>query len=363
MYDYLIVGSGLSGSVFAYLAKKDNKKVLVIDKREHIGGNIYTERKDNIDIHKYGAHIFHTDDEDIWNFINTFGEFNNFINEPLAIYKNKIYNLPFNMYTFYQLWGTITPSSARMKIEEQRKLANIKEINNLEDQALSLVGIDVFNTLIKGYTEKQWGRDCKDLPSFIIKRLPLRFTYNNNYFDDKYQGIPLDGYTSIINRMLEGIEVRLNTNFFDHKELVNDTKKIVFSGEIDKYYDYKLGHLEYRTLEFEIEKLLCESYQGNAVINYTERNIPFTRIIEHKFFNNLKSNVTYITREYPKKYVEGDEPFYPINDAKNLNLYKQYEELAKKDNKTIFIGRLGQYKYFDMDDVIKNTIEIYNNNR
>ena len=363
MYDYLIVGCGLSGAVFAHLAKKDNKKVLIIDKRKVIAGNIYTETKNNIDIHKYGAHIFHTSNKDVWNFITSFGEFNSFINEPIANYKGKLYHLPFNMNTFNALWGVVTPKEALEKIEQERKKANIKEINNLEDQALSLVGKDIYTKLIKGYTEKQWGRDCKDLPSFIIKRLPLRFTYNNNYFDDMYQGIPIDGYTKIVENMIKGIDIRLGVDFLKDESLKYIAKKIVFTGEIDKFYSYQLGKLEYRTLKFETEKLDMESYQGNAVINYTEREIPYTRIIEHKFFNLRDSKVTYITKEYPKNFSSGDEPFYPINDERNTNLYNKYLELSKKDNNIIFAGRLGQYKYFDMDDVILNTFELYNKNK
>ena len=363
MYDYLIVGCGLSGAVFAHLAKKDNKKVLIIDKRKVIAGNIYTETKNNIDIHKYGAHIFHTSNKDVWNFITSFGEFNSFINEPIANYKGKLYHLPFNMNTFNALWGVVTPKEAKEKIEIERQKANIKEIKNLEDQALSLVGKDIYTKLIKGYTEKQWGRDCKDLPSFIIKRLPLRFTYNNNYFDDLYQGIPIDGYTKIVENMIKGIDIRLGVDFLKDESLKDIAKKIVFTGEIDKFYSYQLGKLEYRTLKFETEKLDMESYQGNAVINYTEREIPYTRIIEHKFFNLRDSKVTYITKEYPKNFSSGDEPFYPINDERNTNLYNKYLELSKKDNNIIFAGRLGQYKYFDMDDVILNTFELYNKNK
>ena len=363
MYDYLIVGCGLSGAVFAHLAKKDNKKVLIIDKRKVIAGNIYTETKNNIDIHKYGAHIFHTSNKDVWNFITSFGEFNSFINEPIANYKGKLYHLPFNMNTFNALWGVVTPKEAKEKIEIERQKANIKEIKNLEDQALSLVGKDIYTKLIKGYTEKQWGRDCKDLPSFIIKRLPLRFTYNNNYFDDMYQGIPIDGYTKIVENIIKGIDIRLGVDFLKDESLKDIAKKIVFTGEIDKFYSYQLGKLEYRTLKFETEKLDMESYQGNAVINYTEREIPYTRIIEHKFFNLRDSKVTYITKEYPKNFTSGDEPFYPINDERNTNLYNKYLELSKKDNNIIFAGRLGQYKYFDMDDVILNTFELYNKNK
>ena len=363
MYDYLIIGCGLSGAVFAHLAKKDNKKVLIIDKRKVIAGNIYTETKNNIDIHKYGAHIFHTSNKDVWNFITSFGEFNSFINEPIANYKGKLYHLPFNMNTFNALWGVVTPKEAKEKIESERQKANIKEIKNLEDQALSLVGKDIYTKLIKGYTEKQWGRACKDLPSFIIKRLPLRFTYNNNYFDDLYQGIPIDGYTKIIENMIKGIDIRLGVDFFKDESLKDIAKKIVFTGEIDKFYSYQLGKLEYRTLKFETEKLDMESFQGNAVINYTEREIPYTRIIEHKFFNLRDSKVTYITKEYPKNYNSGDEPFYPINDERNTNLYNKYLELSKKDSNIIFAGRLGQYKYFDMDDVILNTFELYNRNK
>ena len=363
MYDYLVVGAGLAGATFARLAKNDKKKVLVIEKRKEIAGNIYTETKNNIDIHKYGAHIFHTSDKEVWQFITSFGEFNSFINEPIANYKGKIYHLPFNMNTFNALWGVITPQEAMEKIELERKKAGIKDIKNLEDQALSLVGKDIYTKLIKGYTEKQWGRDCKELPSFIIKRLPLRFTYNNNYFNDLYQGIPINGYTSLIKEMLEGIEVKTNTDFYFDKSLFKVAKKIFFTGEIDRFYNYNLGKLEYRSLKFETQKLDVVSFQGNAVVNYTERDIPYTRIIEHKFFNLRDSNVTYITKEYPKKYSNKDEPFYPINDEKNTTLFNKYLEQSKQNKNIIFGGRLGQYKYFDMDDVIRNTFDLYKNNK
>lgn len=360
MYDYLIVGAGLFGATFANLATKAGYKVLVIDKKPVIAGAIYTERKDNIDIHVYGPHIFHTDDKEIWDYFSSFGEMNNFINAPLAFFKGKLYHMPFNMNTFNALWGVTTPLEAKKKIDQQVKAADIKEVKNLEDQALSLVGSDVFNTLIKGYTEKQWGRACKDLPSSIIKRLPLRFTYNNNYFNDPYQGIPVDGYTAIIEKMLEGIEVKLNIDFLDNKdELEKQANKIIYTGEIDRFYDYCFGHLSYRTLRFETDRLEEENHQGNAVINYTEREVPYTRVIEHKFFNYRESPVTYVTREYPKEFKPGDDPFYPINNKENLDLYAKYQEKALADKKLIFAGRLGQYKYFDMDDTIKAAKDLF----
>ncbi len=367
MYDYLIVGSGLFGSIFAYEANKKGKKCLVIDKRNHVGGNIYTENVDGINVHKYGAHIFHTSNKEVWNYINQFAEFNRYTNSPVARYKDELYNLPFNMNTFSKLWNVKTPEEAKEKIEEEKKEFKEKldgrEPANLEEQAISLIGKTIYEKLVKGYTEKQWGKRATELPSFIIKRLPVRFIYDNNYFNDTYQGIPMNGYTKIIDKMLEGIEVRLNCDFFDNREqLENIANKIIFTGPIDKYYDYKFGELEYRSLRFETEILDMKNYQGNAVVNYTEYEVPYTRIIEHKHFEYGPSlgkiaegnalNKTIITREYPDKWVQGKEPYYTMNDEKNTSLYNKYRELADKDTKVIFGGRLGQYKYFDMDKVI-----------
>ena len=357
-YDYLIVGAGLYGSIFAYEMNKKGKKCLVIDKRNHIGGNIYTEETEGINVHKYGAHIFHTSNKEIWEYINQFCEFNNYINSPIANYKGEIYNLPFNMNTFNILWGVKTPKEAQIKIEEQKREVGIVEPKNLEEQAISLIGKDIYEKLIKGYTEKQWGRDAKELPSFIIKRLPVRFTYDNNYFNDRYQGIPIGGYTKIIEKMLEGIEVRLNSNFFDKREeYENIADKIVFTGMIDEYYNYCFGKLEYRSLRFETEVLDEENYQGNAVVNYTEGEIPYTRIIEHKHFEYGKQEKTVITREYPSEWKEGDEPYYPVNSERNNELYLKYKELADKEEKVIFGGRLGEYKYYDMDKVIEKVLK------
>lgn len=362
MYDYLIVGAGLFGSVFAYEANKRGKSCLVIDKRDHIAGNIYTEDVDGINVHKYGAHIFHTSNKVVWDYVNQFAEFNNYINSPIAIYKDELYNLPFNMNTFSKLWGIRTPSEAKERIQSQIKELNIVEPRNLEEQALSLVGTDVYEKLIKGYTEKQWGRSCKDLPSFIIKRLPLRFTYDNNYFNDPYQGIPKGGYTSIIEKMLEGIEVRIGTDYFDLiKEQPNIAEKIVFTGMIDEFFKYQLGELQYRSLRFESEVLEEENYQGNAVVNYTDIEVPYTRIIEHKHFEFGKQPSTVITREYSCEWTKGSEPYYPINDNKNGSLYEKYRELAEKENNVIFGGRLGQYRYYDMDKVIESALEIVEN--
>lgn len=357
-YDYLVVGAGLYGSIFAYEMNKKGKKCLVIDKRNHIGGNIYTEEKERINVHKYGAHIFHTSNKEVWEYINQFCEFNNYINSPIANYKGEIYNLPFNMNTFNKLWGVRTPKEAQEKIEEQKKEFGIVEPKNLEEQAISLIGKDIYEKLIKGYTEKQWGRDAKELPSFIIKRLPVRFTYDNNYFNDRYQGIPIGGYTKIIEKMLVRIEVRLNSNFFDKREeYENIADKIVFTGMIDEYYNYCFGKLEYRSLRFETEVLAEENYQGNAVVNYTEREIPYTRIIEHKHFEYGQQEKTVITREYPSEWKEGDEPYYPVNNERNNELYLKYKKLADKEEKVIFGGRLGEYKYYDMDKVIGKVLE------
>ena len=362
-YDYLIVGAGLYGSIFAYEMNKKGKKCLVIDKRNHIGGNIYTEEIEGINVHKYGAHIFHTSNKEVWEYINQFCEFNNYINSPIANYKGEIYNLPFNMNTFNKLWGVRTPKEAQEKIEEQKKAYGIIEPKNLEEQAISLIGKDIYEKLIKGYTEKQWGRDAKELPSFIIKRLPVRFTYDNNYFNDRYQGIPIGGYTKIIEKMLEGIEVRLNSNFFDKREEYEKiADKIVFTGMIDEYYNYCFGKLEYRSLRFETEVLNEENYQGNAVVNYTEREIPYTRIIEHKHFEYGQQEKTVITREYPSEWKEGDEPYYPVNNERNNELYLKYKELAAKEENVIFGGRLGEYKYYDMDKIIGRILGELNKN-
>ncbi len=352
-YDYLVVGSGLFGSVFAYEAAKRGKKCLVIDKRSHIGGNVYTEKIEEINVHKYGAHIFHTSNEEIWNYINQFAEFNRYTNSPVAIYKNELYNMPFNMNTFNKLWGVKTPQEAKAKIEAEKLEAGIVEPKNLEEQAISLVGKTIYEKLVKGYTEKQWGKKATELPSFIIKRLPVRFIYDNNYFNDKYQGIPVGGYTAIIQKMLEGIEVKLNCNFFEHREeLEQIAEKIIFTGAIDEFYNYQYGELEYRSLRFETEVINEENYQGNAVVNYTEYEIPYTRIIEHKHFEYATSPKTVITKEYPDTWVKGKETYYPINDEKNNALYEKYTSLAKENPNIIFGGRLGQYKYYDMDKVI-----------
>lgn len=358
-YDYLIVGTGLSGAVFAHEATKKGKKCLVIDKRNHIGGNIYTENIEGINVHKYGAHIFHTNNKKIWEYINQFAEFNNFVNSPIAVYKDELYNLPFNMNTFNKMWNITSPDEAKEIIESQVKGSKIICPKNLEEQAISLVGIDVYEKLIKGYTEKQWGRECKDLPTFIIKRLPVRFTYNNNYFNDRYQGIPVGGYTQIIKKMLEGSDVLLNTDYFEFiKKNSNVSAKIIYTGEIDRFYNYKFGKLEYRSLRFETEIVDKDNYQGNAVVNYTQREVPFTRIIEHKHFEFGDQPKTVITREYPVKYSDKNEPYYPVNDLNNTSLYEKYKSLAKKEKNVIFCGRLGEYKYFDMDKIIENTLKL-----
>ena len=358
-YDYLIVGSGLFGTTFAYEANKRGKKCLVIDKRNHIGGNIYTENIEGINVHRYGAHIFHTSNKEVWQYINQFTEFNRYTNSPVARYKNELYNMPFNMNTFNKLWGVVTPKEAINKIDEEIKEANIQNPQNLEEQAISLVGKTIYEKLVKGYTEKQWGQKAAELPSFIIKRLPVRFTYDNNYFNDIYQGIPIGGYTKIIEKMLDGIEVKLNTDFFDNREYLEGiADKIVFTGIIDKFYNYKFGELEYRNLRFETETLEEQNYQGNAVVNYTEYKVPYTRIIEHKHFEfDTTSPKTIITREYPDTWTREKEPYYPINNDKNNQLYKKYENYAKNDKKVIFGGRLGQYKYYDMDKVIAEALK------
>lgn len=362
-YDYLIVGAGLFGAVFAHEAHKAGKKVLVIDKRPQIAGNIYTEEVDGINVHKYGAHIFHTSNKKVWDYVQQFAEFNRYTNSPVARYKDELYNLPFNMNTFSKMWGVKTPAEAKAKIEEQKKEAGITEPKNLEEQGISLVGRDIYEKLVKGYTEKQWGRRATELPSFIIKRLPVRFVYDNNYFNDLYQGIPVGGYTKLVANLLEGVEVRLNTDFFANKEELQDlAEKVVFTGMIDEYFDYCFGELEYRSLRFETEELNEENYQGNAVVNYTEYEVPYTRIIEHKHFefgcqNGNSNPKTVITREYPATWKKGDEPYYPMNDEKNNALFAKYKELADGQDKVIFGGRLGMYKYFDMHQVIEVALE------
>lgn len=357
-YDYLIVGAGLFGAVFAYEATKKGKKCLVIDKRDHIAGNIYTKETANINVHQYGAHIFHTSDRKIWDYVNSFADFNNYINSPVAVYKDELYNLPFNMNTFSKMWNIKTPSEAKAIIKKQIEELNITEPQNLEEQALSLVGTDVYEKLIKGYTEKQWGRDCKELPAFIIKRLPLRFTYDNNYFNDRYQGIPIGGYTKIVEKMLEGSDVLLDTDYFEYiKDNEGIADKVLFTGMIDEYYDFCYGHLEYRTVRFETEVLDCDNYQGNAVVNYTDREVPYTRIIEHKHFEFGKQEKTIISREYSTEWEPGMEPYYPVNNERNNELFEKYKALADKEEKVIFGGRLGNYKYYDMDKVIIAALE------
>ena len=357
-YDYLIVGSGLFGSVFAYEANKRGKKCLVIDRRSHIGGNIYTEKIEDINVHKYGAHIFHTSDKTVWEYMNRFAEFNNYINSPVAVYKDELYNLPFNMNTFSKMWGIRTPAQAKEIIEKQIADLHITEPKNLEEQALSLAGRDVYEKLVKGYTEKQWGRSCTELPAFIIKRLPLRFTYDNNYFNDRYQGIPMGGYTAVIEKMLEGIEVRTDTDYFEFRKANPDAaEKTVFTGMIDEYFDYCYGPLQYRSVRFETEVLDCDNYQGNAVVNYTEREVPYTRIIEHKHFEFGKQPKTVISREYSSKWKQGMEPYYPVNNDENNALYEKYRRLAEQEGNVIFGGRLGHYKYYDMDKVVAAALE------
>lgn len=360
MYDYLIVGSGLFGAVFAHEAAEKGKKVLVIERRNHVGGNIYCEEKDGINIHKYGAHIFHTSYKDVWDYVNKFVEFNNYVNSPVAYYKGELYNLPFNMNTFSQLWGIVTPAEAAAKIAAQRTAIK-GEPQNLEEQAISLVGTDIYTKLIKGYTEKQWGRSCKELPAFIIKRLPVRYTFDNNYFNDRYQGMPVGGYNKLINALLEGVEVHTNVDYNKSRsEYENIAEKVVYTGPIDAYYNYKLGQLEYRGLKFETECLEEVNHQGVAVMNYTEREVPYTRIIEHKHFEFGTQPVTYVTKEYPADWQPGEEAYYPVNDNRNQSLYQKYVKLAEKENMVIFGGRLAEYKYYDMDDVIKSAIECVN---
>ncbi|WP_317304389.1 UDP-galactopyranose mutase [Allisonella histaminiformans] len=364
-YDYLIVGAGLFGAVFAHEAVKAGKTVLVVDKRPHIAGNVYTEDVEDIHVHKYGAHIFHTNNRTVWNYVNQFAEFNRFTNSPVANYHGELYSLPFNMYTFNQMWGVVTPEEAAAKIEEQRKAAGITNPQNLEEQAISLVGTDIYEKLIKGYTEKQWGRPCTELPAFIIKRLPVRLTFDNNYFNALYQGIPVGGYTNMVANMLKGIEVKLNCDYLESKEELDKlADKVVYTGPIDAYFNYDLGPLEYRSVRFETEVLDKPNFQGNAAVNYTDRATPWTRIIEHKWFefgkdangNDLPKTV--ISREYSSEWKVGDEPYYPVNDKKNGELYKKYKALADKESKVIFGGRLGEYKYYDMDVVIDRALKL-----
>ncbi len=358
-YDYLIVGAGLFGAVFAYEAKKAGKKVFVVEQRSHIGGNIYTEEIQGIQVHKYGAHIFHTNNTEIWNYVNQFAEFNRFTNSPVANYKGELYSLPFNMWTFNKMWGCLTPEEAKAKIEKQRIEAGITKPQNLEEQAISLVGKDIYEKLVKGYTEKQWGRPCDQLPSFIIKRLPVRFTFDNNYFNARYQGIPIGGYTKMIQNMLEGIEVRLNVNYLEEKETLDSlAEKVIYTGPIDEYFQYRLGALEYRSVRFETEILDVPNYQGNAVVNYTDSETPWTRIIEHKWFDFGEQEKTVISREYSSEWQTGGEPYYPINNEKNEELYQEYKALALSETKALFGGRLGEYKYYDMDQVIEKALAL-----
>lgn len=362
-YDYLVVGSGLFGAVFAQKAKESGKTILVIDKRGNVGGNVYTEKIEGINVHKYGAHIFHTNDEKVWNYVNRFVKFNRFTNSPIANYRGEIYSLPFNMYTFNKMWGAVTPEEAAKIIERQKKEANIVDPQNLEEQAISLVGTDIYRKLIKGYTEKQWGRDCKDLPAFIIKRLPVRFTYDNNYFNALFQGIPVGGYTKLIERLLSGIEVKLNTDYLADKERWDGmAEKVVYTGAIDAFFGYRLGHLEYRSVRFETETLNMPNFQGNAAVNYTDKETPWTRIIEHKWFefgkdeNGIDLPKTVISKEFSSEWKPGDEPYYPINDDKNNALYLKYKELADNEKNVYFGGRLGEYKYYDMDKTVASAL-------
>lgn len=371
-YDYLIVGAGLYGSTFAYLATKQGKRCLVIDKREHVGGNLYCENVEGINVHKYGAHIFHTSNKKVWDFVNSIVEFNRYTNSPVANYKGRMYNLPFNMNTFYQMWGVRTPEEAQAKIEEQRREAmeamrreGVSEPRNLEEQALTLIGRDIYERLIKGYTEKQWGRSCKDLPAFIIRRLPVRLVYDNNYFNDKYQGIPIGGYNKLIDRMLEGADVRTGIDFFDDRELWEaKAEKVVFTGKIDEYFGYRYGMLEYRTVSFEQETLDMANYQGNAVVNYTDREVPYTRVIEHKHFEMFGQEVydnpkTVVSREFSTEWKPGMEPYYPVNDERNNSLAEQYRALAAQEKNVIFGGRLAEYKYYDMAPIVERVMDLW----
>lgn len=357
-YDFLVVGAGLFGSVFAREAADRGYSVLVVDKRNHIGGNIYTQPVEGIHVHVYGAHIFHTNEKYIWDYVNRFAEFNRFTNSPVANYKGELYSLPFNMYTFNRMWGVTTPDEARRTVEAQREAAGIREPKNLEEQAISLVGTDIYQKLVKGYTEKQWGRDCRDLPAFIIRRLPVRFTFDNNYFNAKYQGIPMGGYTGLVEKLLEGIEVRLNVDYLENRqELDALAKKTVYTGPIDAFYGFSQGPLEYRSVRFETEVLDTPNFQGNAVVNYTDRETPWTRIIEHKWFDPADQEKTVISREYSSEWKPGDEPYYPVNDEKNSTLYQKYQALADREDRVIFGGRLAQYRYYDMDAVIAAALE------
>lgn len=364
-YDYLVVGAGLYGAVFAYEAKKAGKSVLVIDKRDNIAGNVYTEKIEGIHVHKYGAHIFHTNNKKVWEYVNQFAEFNRFTNSPVANYHGELYSLPFNMYTFNKMWGVVTPEEAAAKIEEQKKEAGITNPENLEEQAISLVGKDIFEKLIKGYTEKQWGRSCRELPAFIIKRLPVRLTYDNNYFNALYQGIPIGGYTKMVDNMLKGIEVRLGEDYLQQKDEYDSiADRVIYTGAIDAYFNFAIGHLEYRSVRFDTEVLDKPNYQGNAAVNYTDVETPWTRIIEHKWFefgkdeqgNDLPKTV--ISREYSSEWKPGDEPYYPVNDEKNGALYSEYKKMADKEDKVVFGGRLGEYRYYDMDAVIASALDM-----
>lgn len=358
-YDYLVVGAGLYGAVFAQEAKAKGKKVLVIDQREHIGGNVYTEEIEDIYVHRYGAHIFHTNNKKVWDYVNRFAEFNRFTNSPVANYHGELYSLPFNMYTFNKMWGVVTPAEAAAKIEEQKKAAGITEPKNLEEQAISLVGTDIYEKLVKGYTEKQWGRPCSELPAFIIKRLPVRLTFDNNYFNALYQGIPLGGYTKLVENLLDGIEVRLKEDYLENREKYDGiAEKIVYTGAIDAYFGYRLGALEYRSVRFETEVLDMPNFQGNAAVNYTDAETPWTRIIEHKWFEFKDQPKTVISREYSSEWKPGEEPYYPVNDEKNGALYEKYKELAANEKNVIFGGRLGEYKYYDMDAVIASALDM-----
>lgn len=357
MYDYIIIGAGLYGAVFANCARAAGCKCLVVERRPHIAGNCYTYKLDGIDVHNYGAHIFHTSNEQVWGYVNKFAKFNNFVNSPVANYKGRIFNLPFNMNTFYSMWGVQTPSAARKRIQEQVETLGIVHPKNLEEKALSLVGKDIYEMLIKGYTEKQWGRECRDLPPSIIERLPVRFTYDNNYFNDRFQGIPVDGYTELIRKMLEGVDVLLNVDFLSDREYFSRiTRKILYTGPIDEFFDYCYGPLEYRSLHFETRVENCENFQGVAVMNYTDRETPYTRVIEHKHFTSVKVNKTILTFEYPTPWKLGDEPFYPVNDVANAALYESYKKLALKHPDIMFGGRLGLYRYFDMDKVVQESL-------
>lgn len=359
-FDFLIVGAGLFGATAAHVLTCRGKRCLVIDKRPHIGGNVYTENVNGINVHKYGAHIFHTSNKDVWDFVNSFIEFNRYTNSPVANYKGKLYNLPFNMNTFYQMWGIITPEQAAAKIEEQRRESGIINPRNLEEQAISLIGKDIYYTLIKDYTEKQWGRKATELPAFIIRRLPVRFTFDNNYFNDKYQGIPIGGYTKLVEKLLGEIEVKLDTDYFENRKYFDSiADKVIYTGEIDRYFDYRFGHLEYRTVSFETELLeSVANYQGNAVVNYTDAETPYTRIIEHKHFEFGNQPDTVISKEYSKEWKPGDEPYYPVNDERNGALYTRYKTLADNQEKVIFGGRLAEYKYYDMHQVIENALRL-----